>query len=87
MWAKLIVHDIELNFYPDNKIGMNDLCAEIEKQNNSELATPPRYLTKPSNKERKTHSFIVIALENREEAKHMMQPGTYICSFAHRSNE
>lgn len=68
VWAKLIVYSMELEFYPDNKVGMNDICAEIEKQNKCKLVTPPRYLTKPSNRERKIHSTIVGVFRNKQEA-------------------
>lgn len=60
---------------------MNVLRAEIGKQNKWELTAQTRYLTKPSNREGKTHWSIVIALRNREAAKQMIQRGTYNFSF------
>lgn len=65
VWAKLIVHDIKLEFYHENEVGMNDLRVEIEKQTKCELAITLRYLTKPENRTGESHSSIVIALRNQ----------------------
>lgn len=73
VWAKLIMHGIPLEDYSDDTTGMNGLIAEIEKQNNCELTTPLRYLTKPENRNGKTHSSIVIAIRDKQEARQMIQ--------------
>lgn len=81
VWAIHIVHSIELQSYLKNEVDMKDLRSETQKQNTCELAAPPRYLTTPSIREEKTNWSIVIALQNREDAKQMMQRKTYIFNF------
>lgn len=87
VWAKVIVHSIPLEDYSDKVTGMNNLRVEIKKQNNCELTTALTDLTKPENRTGKIHSSIVIAIRSKQKARLMIQGGTYIFNFAHRTKE
>ena len=78
-WAKVAVHGVDLSFFPDNKLGMEKLQLEIENNNpNIKLKTLPRYLTSPTQRHGKTHSSIVIAVDNTQTAQRIVNKGLYL---------
>jgi hypothetical protein len=68
-WAKLMVHSVSLELFPDTPTGMSLLQEEIEKFNTCKLTSPPRYLTHPETRLNKRASTIVIALPSEAAAK------------------
>ena len=78
-WAKVAIHGVDLSFFPDNKRGMEKLQLEIENNNpNIKLKTLPRYLTSPTQRHGKTHSSIVVAVENTQTAQRIVNKGLYL---------
>ena len=78
-WTKVIVHKVDTGRFPDNEVGMQSLKTELETFNEGlQLASTPRYLTRPEDRAEKAHSSCVIAMKDRTYLKRMLKYGTTI---------
>jgi hypothetical protein len=69
-WAKIMVHGISQDTFPDNNSGLELLQEELTQSNaDRKLAASPRYLTCPESRVGKSASTIVLAFHNEAEAK------------------
>jgi hypothetical protein len=72
-WAKIMVHSVSLEHFPDTPTGLELLQDEIEKFNSCKLTTPPRYLTRPETRTNKKASTVVIALPSEAASKPLLK--------------
>ena len=73
-WAKLIVHNIPLDLFPDTQTGMALLQEEIQSCNSTvQLMLPPRYMSRPENRLQKSASSVVIAVRSISEANKILK--------------
>ena len=78
-WAKVLVHGVSLEVFPDTPSGLASFREEIETYNSKiQLATYPRYLTKPESRQGKEKSSIVIALRNQTAADYTLKHGVMV---------
>ena len=78
-WTKVIVHKVDTGRFPDNEVGMQSLKTELETFNEGlQLASTPRYLTRPEERTEKAHSSCVVAMKDRSYLKRMLKYGTTI---------
>lgn len=87
-WTKVLIHGVDLRTFPDNDDGMDAMKSEIETYNSRvRVMIPVRYATSPEKRTGKTHSSVVVAVQDKEAAEYILKHGVYINGRALKTRE
>lgn len=87
-WEKVMIHGVDLHYFPDDPIGLNKLRTELETYNRLiQLPCQPRYLVRPDRREGKTHTSVVVSLTDKAQANHILKHGVLIMGTHHKAGK
>jgi hypothetical protein len=87
-WAKVLVHGIHQEYFPDTIDGMEKLKKEIEDFNSRvKVMNTPRYLLRPERRNGKQHSSVVFAVQNKEVLKSIVKSGLHAMGNSQKVEE
>jgi hypothetical protein len=87
-WAKVLVHGIYQEYFPDTVDGMEKLKKEIEDFNSKvKVMNTPRYLLRPERRVGKQHSSVVFAFQNRDVLKNLVRSGLHAMGNSQKVEE